>query len=207
MAASFGWGTLAASSLVIGAIVALVVPHQPARDRADHGLRRRRAHQRGRRSTSSRRPSTSPPATGGSSGGSSPVASSSSAATALIDRIGGAARKDATGDQEGGSPLAIVLGTVLDGSPRVDGDRPDDLRGRGGGRRVSGGRLHLQPARGDLVDLRPGHRRLGALADPVDVDRDRPGLGSRLAGRLRACSSTPRRTPSPSCSPSRPARS
>lgn len=35
----------------------------------------------------------------------------------LIDRLGGGARKGATGDQEGGSPLAIVLGTVLDGIP------------------------------------------------------------------------------------------
>ncbi|MET0716635.1 MAG: ZIP family zinc transporter, partial [Mycetocola sp.] len=35
----------------------------------------------------------------------------------LIDRAGGSERKDADGDQEGGSPLAIVLGTVLDGIP------------------------------------------------------------------------------------------
>jgi zinc transporter, ZIP family len=35
----------------------------------------------------------------------------------LIDRFGGAERKDAAGDQAGGSPLAIVLGTVLDGIP------------------------------------------------------------------------------------------
>lgn len=35
----------------------------------------------------------------------------------LISRLGGADRKDADGDQEGGSPLAIVLGTVLDGIP------------------------------------------------------------------------------------------
>jgi ZIP family zinc transporter len=35
----------------------------------------------------------------------------------LIDRWGGAARKDATGAQESGSGLAIVLGTVLDGIP------------------------------------------------------------------------------------------
>jgi ZIP family zinc transporter len=35
----------------------------------------------------------------------------------LISRFGGADRKDATGDQEGDSPLAIVLGTVLDGIP------------------------------------------------------------------------------------------
>jgi ZIP family zinc transporter len=35
----------------------------------------------------------------------------------LISRLGGGNRKDATGDQEGDSPLAIVLGTVLDGIP------------------------------------------------------------------------------------------
>ena len=35
----------------------------------------------------------------------------------LIDRAGGSERKDATGGQAGGSPLAIVLGTVLDGIP------------------------------------------------------------------------------------------
>jgi ZIP family zinc transporter len=35
----------------------------------------------------------------------------------LIDRYGGSARKSSQGDQEGGSPLSIVLGTVLDGIP------------------------------------------------------------------------------------------
>jgi ZIP family zinc transporter len=35
----------------------------------------------------------------------------------LIGRYGGSGRKQATGDQEGGSALAIVLGTVLDGIP------------------------------------------------------------------------------------------
>ena len=35
----------------------------------------------------------------------------------LIDRFGGSDRKDPTGDQKDGSPLAIVLGTVLDGIP------------------------------------------------------------------------------------------
>ena len=35
----------------------------------------------------------------------------------VIDRLGGGDRKDPDGDQEGGSPLAIVLGTVLDGIP------------------------------------------------------------------------------------------
>jgi zinc transporter, ZIP family len=37
----------------------------------------------------------------------------------LIDRLGGGDRKDPTGaeDEDGGSPLSIVLGTVLDGIP------------------------------------------------------------------------------------------
>jgi ZIP family zinc transporter len=35
----------------------------------------------------------------------------------LIDRAGGSERKDATGNQQSGSALAIVLGTVLDGIP------------------------------------------------------------------------------------------
>jgi ZIP family zinc transporter len=36
---------------------------------------------------------------------------------ALIDRMGGEDRKDSDGAQAEGSPLAIVLGTVLDGIP------------------------------------------------------------------------------------------
>jgi ZIP family zinc transporter len=35
----------------------------------------------------------------------------------LIDRLGGADRKHSSGEQAAGSPLAIVLGTVLDGIP------------------------------------------------------------------------------------------
>lgn len=35
----------------------------------------------------------------------------------LIDRAGGANRKRSSGEQSGGSPLAIVLGAVLDGVP------------------------------------------------------------------------------------------
>ena len=35
----------------------------------------------------------------------------------LISRLGGGDRKDATGDQQSGSSLAIVLGSVLDGIP------------------------------------------------------------------------------------------
>jgi ZIP family zinc transporter len=35
----------------------------------------------------------------------------------LISRMGGGDRKATAGSDEGGSPLAIVLGTVLDGIP------------------------------------------------------------------------------------------
>jgi ZIP family zinc transporter len=35
----------------------------------------------------------------------------------LISRLGGSDRKDATGDQQSGTALGIVLGTVLDGIP------------------------------------------------------------------------------------------
>jgi hypothetical protein len=37
----------------------------------------------------------------------------------LIDGLGGGDRKDADGDQEGGSSLPIVVGTVLDGIPSI----------------------------------------------------------------------------------------
>jgi ZIP family zinc transporter len=40
-----------------------------------------------------------------------------SAGDLLIDRLGGAQRKDSGGEQATGSPLAIVLGIVLDGIP------------------------------------------------------------------------------------------
>jgi ZIP family zinc transporter len=116
MAASFGWGTLAASSLVIGAIVALrfkmslraiglimgfgagVLISALAFDLVEEG-------------------------TDKASGSGWAVAGLFAGCLVffggdrLIDKLGGSQRKDATGDQSGGSPLAIVLGTVLDGIP------------------------------------------------------------------------------------------
>jgi len=116
MAEAFGWGTLAASSLVIGAIVALAfriglraiglimafgagvlisaVAFDLVQEAADK-----------------------------SSGRGWLIAGLFAGCLVfflgdgLIDRLGGADRKDATGDQDNGSPLAIVLGTVLDGIP------------------------------------------------------------------------------------------
>ena len=52
--------------------------------------------------------------------------------------------------------------------PRVDGDRPDDLPGRRGGRRLPDRGVYFQLARIDLVHLRPGHRRLEEIANPVE---------------------------------------
>jgi len=116
MAASFGWGTLAASSLVIGAVLALmlkmslrliglimafgagVLISAVAFDLVEEAADK-------------------------ASGSGWAVAGLFSGCLVfflgdrLIDNLGGSHRKDATGDQEGGSPLAIVLGTVLDGIP------------------------------------------------------------------------------------------
>jgi ZIP family zinc transporter len=118
MAAAFGWGTLAASSLVIGALVALwfrislraiglimgfgagVLISAVAFDLVEE-------------------------AAGKSTGHGALVAGLFSGCLVffggdrLIDHLGGGDRKDPTGGEEegGGSPLSIVLGTVLDGIP------------------------------------------------------------------------------------------
>ena len=116
MAASFGWGTLAASSLVIGAVIALrfqislrmiglimafgagVLISAVSFDLVEEAVDK-------------------------SSGNGWVVAGLFAGCGVffggdwLIDRMGGSDRKDADGGQESGSPLSIVLGTVLDGVP------------------------------------------------------------------------------------------
>ena len=116
MASSFGWGTLAASSLVIGAVAALrlriglraiglimafgsgvlisAVAFDLVEEAADTQVARW-------------------PVVLGIFAG----CGTFFGGDWLIDRFGGADRKDAGGDQESGSALAIVLGTVLDGIP------------------------------------------------------------------------------------------
>jgi len=116
MAGAFGWGTLAASSLVIGAVVALLFNIGPRTiglimafgsgvlisavsfDLVEEAV--------------------------GMASGEGWVIAGIFAGCAvffggdwLIDRAGGAERKDADGGQESGSALAIVLGSVLDGIP------------------------------------------------------------------------------------------
>jgi zinc transporter, ZIP family len=116
MAAAFGWGLVAASSLVLGAILALRFPiglraiglimgfgsgvliSAVAFDLVEEAVNTESGHWAVLVGIFA--------GCGMFFGG-----------DALIDRFGGADRKDAAGAQESGSALAIVLGTVLDGIP------------------------------------------------------------------------------------------
>jgi zinc transporter, ZIP family len=116
MAAAFGWGLLAASSLVIGAVIALrfrlslrvigwvmgfgagVLISAVAFDLVEEAVDTQSGHWA---------------VVVGIFAGCGVFFGGD----LLIDRLGGADRKDASGAQESGSPLAIVLGTVLDGIP------------------------------------------------------------------------------------------
>ena len=116
---SFGWGLLAGSSLVIGALIAYVI-HIPLRviglimgfgagvlisavafDLVDEAVEKSLGN-------------------GWAAAGLFSGCLVFFAGDWLIDRMGGGNRKDAAGadeEREGGSPLSIVLGTVLDGIP------------------------------------------------------------------------------------------
>jgi ZIP family zinc transporter len=116
MAAAFGWGTLAAFSLVIGAVVALrfniglraiglimgfgagVLISALSFDLVEEAVDKSSGH-------------------GWVVAGVFAGCGVFFGGDRLIDRLGGGERKDADGGQEGGSALAIVLGTVLDGIP------------------------------------------------------------------------------------------
>jgi ZIP family zinc transporter len=116
MAAALGWGTLAASSLVIGAVIALrfkislhaiglilafgagVLISAVAFDLVEEAVDTESGHWAVLTGIFA--------GCGVFFGG-----------DWLIDHLGGADRKDADGAQESGSALAIVLGTVLDGIP------------------------------------------------------------------------------------------
>ena len=116
MAGAFGWGTLAASSLVIGAIIALLFHISPR----VIGLIMAFG---GGVLISAVSFDLVEEAFGMSSGHGWVVAGIFAGCAVffggdwLIDRSGGAQRKDADGGQENGSSLAIVLGSVLDGVP------------------------------------------------------------------------------------------
>src|SRR5262245_53097108 len=116
MASAFFWGAIAASSLVLGAILALVVPisrraiglimafgagvliSAVSFDLVEEAAGLSFGH--------------------GSIGlGILAGCGTFFAGNWLVGRTGGADRKSASGEQEDGSALAIVIGTVLDGVP------------------------------------------------------------------------------------------
>ena len=116
MGGAFGWGLLAASSLVIGAILALVVRIPLRTIGLIMGF--------GAGVLISAVAFDLVEEAAGQSSGNGPLLSGLFVGCAvffcgdlLIDRLGGSDRKDAAGAQESGSALAIVLGTVLDGIP------------------------------------------------------------------------------------------
>jgi ZIP family zinc transporter len=116
MAAAFGWGLLAASSLVIGALVAMVFRIGSRAIGLIMGFGAGVL-------ISAVSFDLVEEAAGKSVGSGALLAGLFSGCLVfaggdwLIGRFGGSERKDSTGDQEAGSSLAIVLGTVLDGIP------------------------------------------------------------------------------------------
>ena len=206
MAEAFGWGTLAGSSLVIGAIVAFVfrislraiglimafgagvlisaVAFDLVEEAADKAT-----------------------GSGWAVAGLFAGCLVFFFGDRLIDRLGGGGPQGRRRRPGGRLVAGDRARHRARRDPRVDGDRPDHLRGRRGRRRLPRRGLHLQPARVDLLDLRARRRRLEEVADPVDVDRDRPRSPASPRSPATASSRTPRRTPSRSFSPSRPARS
>jgi ZIP family zinc transporter len=116
MGAAFGWGILAASSLVIGAVIALmfkislrtiglimgfgsgVLISAVAFDLVQEAFDKSSGH-------------------GWVAGGLFAGCLVFFGGDWLIDHLGGSQRKDPDGSQEGGSALSIVLGSVLDGIP------------------------------------------------------------------------------------------
>jgi zinc transporter, ZIP family len=116
MGGAFGWGTLAASSLVIGTVIALllhinvrviglimgfgagVLISAVAFDLVEEAAEKSTGH-------------------GALVAGLFAGCLVFFGGDRLIDHLGGGDRKDATGDQQSGSALAIVLGSVLDGIP------------------------------------------------------------------------------------------
>ncbi len=124
----------------------------------------------------------------------------------LIDRLGGADRKKATGAAAGASALAIVLGIVLDGSARVRRDRPRAAR--------RAGRLRAMLAAVFLSNLPEAIAATSGLARSGWSGRNVIGLWLAVAlvsGSRRSpgtpSSTGPPATRSRSCSRSRAARS
>src|SRR5215211_5469689 len=103
---------------------------------------------------------------------------------ALIDGMGGDKRKSMNQAPGAGSALAIVLGIVLDGIPE-SAVRPRAPERHGGQRRCDRGGLPFQLARGDRRDDRSQAWRLGAAQDHRPLGARHGGERSRVPARLR----------------------
>ena len=102
----------------------------------------------------------------------------------MIGRLGGGDRKDAGGDQEQGSALAIVLGTVLDGIPESMVIGLTIFQGgEVGAAYLAAVFISNLP---ESVSSTSGLVRwLGQGTGSLDVGRDRGRLRTGLARRLR----------------------
>ena len=183
LGAAFGWGTLAASSLVIGALVAIwlnislrvivlimafgagVLISAVAFDLVEEAADKSSGH-------------------GAVAWGIFVGCGVFFGGDWLIYSLGGGDRKDATGDKQSGSALAIVLGTVLDGIPEsmVIGRTIFEGGGVGAAYLAAVFISNLPEAISSTTGLASGGWE--EVTNPVDVDRDRYGLGARLPGRI-----------------------
>ena len=180
MGLAFGWGQLAASSLLIGGPLALHVGIGNGPARARDGVRRGRPDQR--RRLRARR--------GGRDVGRRPVVALGFfagaliffAGDALIDRRGGSDRKARAGSRRAGHRSRSCSASSSTASPSRSCSACPCSRGRCQ-RRGDRRRLPLEPARGDRRDDGPGEGRLGARPHPRPLDDRRAGLGvAALAG-------------------------
>ena len=123
----------------------------------------------------------------------------------VIDRMGGSERKSMTGKQEAGAALAIVLGIILDGIPESAVIGLTLLQGGSVGVAMLVAVFLSNFPEADRGDDRPAHGRLvgratssacGSSSCSSPPWRPWPATGS---------SATPRRARSRSCSRSRPA--
>jgi hypothetical protein len=110
----------------------------------------------------------------------------------LLERHGGAKRKDPSGAQAEGSPMAIVLGSVLDGIPESfvlgrtvlqGGGEPVAARrgralqpagGHGVLHRVEGGEMAEEPGHADVTGRRPRLRPVRSRRLPAAGPGQRP---------------------------------
>ena len=205
MAAAFGWGILAASSLVVGAIVAVTL----------HASRRLIGLIMGFGAgvlISAVAFDLVEEAAGQGAGQAALIAGLFAGCLVffggdvLIERFGGGDRKDAGGDQSNGSALAIVLGTVLDGIPEsmVIGLTIFQGGAVGVAYLVAVFISNLPESIGSTTGLRSagwrGRASCGCGSRSRSCPRSRPPRGT-------ACSRTRRPASSPSFSPSPPGRS